>query len=77
MSLMFIHTDREKVMNKSEFRLSYERVVDLLNVGHEITGMIYIEDDFKERQRLVKQLRSVCDAVKAEHVELCAGEEMA
>ena len=64
-------------MKKSEFRLAYERVVDLLNIAHEITGSIYIESDLKERQRLVKQLRTVCDAVKAEHIELCAGEEFA
>ncbi len=63
------------MIEKSEFRLAYERVVDLLNIAHEITGMIYIEDDLKERQRLVKELRMVCNLVKSEHIELCAGED--
>ena len=62
-------------MKKSEFRFAYEKVVDLLNDAHDVAGEIYIEDDFKERQKKVKQLRLLCDAVKSFHHELCAGEE--
>ena len=63
------------MIEKSRFRMTYESVVDAINIMHDLTGAIYIEEDLKERQRLVKELRAVCNFVKSQHVDLCAGED--
>lgn len=63
------------MIEKSVFRKTYESAVDAINIMHDITNAIYIEEDLKERQRLVKELRAVCNHVKSLHIELCAGEE--
>ena len=63
------------MIEKSVFRTTYESAVDSINIMYEITNAIYIEDDLKEQQRLVKELRAVCNHVKSLHIELCAGED--